>query len=80
MLFSSIRLPKARIVGMSLTKISSLKLQVPQSKVAISGNSSVGCRRSSGVMPVAPPVEGMRMTPGQASLMASKTTRKRSRS
>ena len=68
------------MVGMSLTKMSSPKLQVPQSRVAISGKSSVGWSRSSGVMPVAPPVEGMRITPGQAALMASSTKRNRSRS
>ena len=80
MWFSIMRLPKARMVGMSLVNTSSPKLQVPQSRVAISGNSSVGWSRSSAVMPTAPPVEGIRITPGQASLMASSTTRNRSRS
>ena len=42
MRFSIMRLPKARMVGRVLSKISSPKLQVPQSRVAISGNSSVG--------------------------------------
>ena len=65
---------------MSFWNTSSPKLQVPQSSVAISGISSVGWRRSSGVMPTAPPVEGIRITPGQAARMASITTRKRSRS
>ena len=77
--FSIIRLPKARMVGIVLSKISSPKLQVPQSRVAISGNSSVGCRRSSGLMPVAPPVEGIMMTSGSSLRMASMTTLKRSR-
>ena len=80
MSLASMRLPKARMVGMVLSKISSPKLQVPQSRVAISGNSSVGCRRSSGLMPVAPPVEGIIMTSGSSLRMASITTRKRSRS
>ena len=80
MLFSSMRLPKARMVGMVLSNTSSPKLQVPQSSVAISGNSSVGCRRSSGDIPVAPPVEGIMMTSGSSLRMASMTTRKRSRS
>ena len=75
------RLPKARMVGMVLSKISSPKLQVPQSSVAISGSGvvSVLCRRSSGVMPTAPPVEGMRMTLGHSLRMASSHSWKRSR-
>ena len=68
------------MVGMVLSNTSSPKLQVPQSSVAISGYSSVGCRRSSGDMPVAPPVEGIMMTSGSSLRMASMTTRKRSRS
>ena len=78
--FSIIRLPKARMVGRVLSKISSPKLQVPQSRVAISGNSSVGCNLSSGFMPVAPPVEGIMITSGSSARMASMTTRNRSRS
>ena len=68
------------MVGMVLSKISSPKLQVPQSRVAISGNSSVGWSRSAGCMPVAPPVEGIMMTSGSSARMASMTTRNRSRS
>ena len=78
MLFSIIRLPKSRIIGMVFSNTSSPKLQVPQSSVAISGNSSVGCRRSSAVIPTAPPVEGSKITSGRSFLMASIHTRKRS--
>ena len=77
--FSIMRRPKTRILGMVLSKISSPKLQVPQSSVAISGKSSVGCSLSSGLMPVAPPVEGIMMTSGSSARIASMTTRKRSR-
>ena len=78
---SIMRLPKARIVGIVLSKISSPKLQVPQSSVAISGTGvvSVLCRRSSGLMPTAPPVEGIRITSGHTFRMASVHSWKRSR-
>ena len=71
--FSIMRLPKARMVGIVLSKMSSPKLQVPQSSVAISGVGVVLVlsRRSSGVMPTAPPVLGIRITLGHSFRMAS---------
>ena len=53
------------MVGIVLSKISSPKLQVPQSRVAISGNSSVGCRRSLGAHAGGAAGGGIMMTCGQ---------------
>ena len=77
-LLSIILLPNERIMGMVFSKTSSPKLQVPQSSVAISGNNSVGCNRSSAVIPTAPPVEGIRITSGISFLIASIHSLKRS--
>ncbi len=46
-----------RMIGKLFSKTSSPKLTVPQVSVAISGRNASGAARSSGVMPIAPPVE-----------------------
>ena len=57
--FSVICRAKFIIVFSVLTKMSSPpKLQVPQSSVAVSGFRARGCKRSSSLMPTAPPVDG----------------------
>ena len=76
-LFSIILLPKSRIIGIVFSNTSSPKLHVPQSSVAISGKSSVGCNRSSAVIPTAPPVEGIKITSGISFLTASMHSLKR---
>ena len=77
--YASMRAAIPRMIGKLFSNTSSPKLTVPQVSVAISGRRTSGAARSSGVIPIAPPVENWTIR-SPASRIAACAARKRSTS